>query len=65
MLILGIRPLRNVREQLAPRSRLAIGASLFMVGGWLFWRWECANRPKVAIPDSSPNAARYEPTDRM
>ena len=44
---------------------LAVGAWLFMVSGWLVWRWECASRPKVAIPDSSPDAARYEPTDRM
>lgn len=44
---------------------LATGAACFMVSGWLFWRWECARRPRVAIPDSSPNAARYEPTDQL
>lgn len=47
------------------RLWLASGGAAFMLGAWLFWRWECARRPKSAIPDSSPNAARYEPTDRM
>lgn len=44
---------------------LAIGAAVLMLLAWAFWRWECMSRPKVAVPDSSPNAARYEPTDRM
>lgn len=57
----------GVLSPLLTRDRvwLAFGAAGFMLLAWLVWRWECAHRPKVAVPDSSPNAARYEPTDQM
>lgn len=57
----------GVLSPLLTRDRLwlAAGAVGFMMLAWLLWRWECRHRPKQAVPDSSPNAARYEPTDRM
>jgi len=39
---------------------LALGAALFSLLGWLFWRWEM--RMGHRVPEATPNAAALEPT---
>ncbi len=39
---------------------LAVGAALFSLIAWLFWRWE--NRPGRRLPEAQPEAAALEPT---
>jgi MFS transporter, DHA1 family, multidrug resistance protein len=39
---------------------LALGAALFSLLGWLFWRWETGSGQRV--PECTPDAAALEPT---
>ena len=42
---------------------LALGAAVFTLAGWVFWRWDMhAGR---SVPSGQVNAAALEPTDRM
>jgi DHA1 family bicyclomycin/chloramphenicol resistance-like MFS transporter len=43
--------------------QLALGAGLFTLLGWGFWRWEM--RLHARIPEAVPGAAALEPTERL
>jgi DHA1 family bicyclomycin/chloramphenicol resistance-like MFS transporter len=43
--------------------QLALGAGLFTLLGWGFWRWEM--RLHARIPEAVPEAAALEPTERL